>query len=215
MEPVIRRPIPATSPSWGGHPRLGSRAELQRRHPTLTVCVLERENRIAAHQTSHNSGVLHAGLYYTPGSLKARLCREGADAMYRFCDERGLPHERCGKVVVATELAQVDRLADSSGAGMRTAFPACGGSTRTGSTSSSPTRKAWPACTHPRRGSPISKQSLASSPPTFARPAGRSRRERGGEGRGRGARAAGRTLPRSRTQATRCSAPVPGRIGWR
>ncbi len=91
---------------------LAAARELQRRHPTLTVCVLERENRIAAHQTSHNSGVLHAGLYYTPGSLKARLCRQGLDAMYRFCDERGIPHERCGKVVVATEHAQVDRLAE-------------------------------------------------------------------------------------------------------
>ncbi len=65
------------------------------------IVVLEAEPRLASHQTGHNSGVIHAGLYYKPGSLKARLCVEGRDALCRFCDEHNVPFERCGKVVVA------------------------------------------------------------------------------------------------------------------
>ena len=89
---------------------LAAARELQRRHPSLSVCVLEREDRIGAHQTGHNSGVLHAGIYYEPGSLKARLCREGIGAMYAFCEERGIAHERCGKVIVAIGADELDRL---------------------------------------------------------------------------------------------------------
>jgi L-2-hydroxyglutarate oxidase len=75
--------------------------------------VLEAEDRLAAHQTGHNSGVIHSGLYYKPGSLKAKLCVSGRDALYRFCAEHGVPHDRCGKVVVATrenELPALDEL---------------------------------------------------------------------------------------------------------
>jgi L-2-hydroxyglutarate oxidase len=89
---------------------LAAARELQRRHPRLSVCVLEREARISAHQTGHNSGVLHAGIYYAPGSLKARLCREGVEAMYAFCEQRGVAHERCGKVIVATDTSELERL---------------------------------------------------------------------------------------------------------
>jgi len=67
-----------------------------------SLIVLEAEDRLAAHQSGHNSGVIHSGLYYKPGSLKARHCVEGREAMYRFCQEHGIPHERCGKLVVAT-----------------------------------------------------------------------------------------------------------------
>lgn len=74
------------------------------------VLVLEAEPVLAAHQTGRNSGVIHSGLYYKPGSLKARLCAQGRDAMYRLCQERGILHERCGKVVVATEPGQVPQL---------------------------------------------------------------------------------------------------------
>ncbi|MHC4590700.1 MAG: FAD-dependent oxidoreductase, partial [Planctomycetota bacterium] len=80
-------------------------------HPSLLV--LEAEDRLAAHQSGRNSGVIHAGLYYRPGSLKARLCVEGREALYRFCAEHGIPCRRCGKVVVATserELAALDAL---------------------------------------------------------------------------------------------------------
>lgn len=68
----------------------------------LQVLVLEKEARLAGHQTGHNSGVIHSGLYYRPGSLKASNCTAGREALYSYCAERQIPHERCGKVVVAT-----------------------------------------------------------------------------------------------------------------
>jgi len=74
------------------------------------VIVLEAENRLAAHQTGHNSGVIHSGLYYKPGSLKARNCASGRDEMYRFCEENEIPHERCGKIVVATSDDEIPSL---------------------------------------------------------------------------------------------------------
>jgi 2-hydroxyglutarate dehydrogenase len=87
--------------------------ELQRRDPSARVAVLEREPAVASHQTAHTSGVVHAGIYYPPGSLKARLCVEGARALGEYCAERGIPLRRCGKLVVAThagELARLDEL---------------------------------------------------------------------------------------------------------
>jgi len=78
--------------------------------PGLKLVILEAEDRLAAHQTGHNSGVIHSGLYYKPGSLKARNCVEGREAMYRFCDENGIPAERTGKVVVATLPAELPAL---------------------------------------------------------------------------------------------------------
>jgi (S)-2-hydroxyglutarate dehydrogenase len=78
-----------------------------------SLLVLEAENRLAQHQSGHNSGVIHSGLYYKPGSLKARNCVVGRETMYRFCQEHGIAHERCGKVVVAThpsELPALDEL---------------------------------------------------------------------------------------------------------
>ena len=77
-----------------------------------TILVLEAEDRLAAHQTGRNSGVIHSGLYYRPGSLKARLCTEGREALYDFCRERGIPHQRCGKLVVATRESQLAVLAE-------------------------------------------------------------------------------------------------------
>lgn len=76
----------------------------------VSVTVLEAEERLAVHQTGHNSGVIHSGLYYRPGSLKARNCVEGREALYRFCEENGIAHERCGKIVVATEERELPRL---------------------------------------------------------------------------------------------------------
>jgi 2-hydroxyglutarate dehydrogenase len=84
--------------------------ELLARHPRVSLCLLERETAIAAHQSGHNSGVVHAGLYYAPGSLKARLCVQGARELYEFCGERGIPSDRCGKLVVASERSELARL---------------------------------------------------------------------------------------------------------
>ncbi len=84
--------------------------ELLRRHPRLDVCVFDKEPRVGAHQTGHNSGVLHRGVYYAPGSLKARLCVEGAVAMERYCESRSIALEHCGKVIVATSPAEAVRL---------------------------------------------------------------------------------------------------------
>jgi (S)-2-hydroxyglutarate dehydrogenase len=74
------------------------------------VVLLEAEERIAAHQTGHNSGVIHSGLYYRPGSLKARNCAAGREALYRFCEERGVACERCGKLVAASRPEEIPRL---------------------------------------------------------------------------------------------------------
>src|SRR5437867_4810071 len=92
----------------GGIVGLATAFQLARRG--VAPVVLEAEDRIATHQTGHNSGVIHSGLYYKPGSLKAQLCVEGREAMYRFCQEHGIAHERCGKIVVATEEEELPRL---------------------------------------------------------------------------------------------------------
>ena len=87
--------------------------ELALRHDGLRVVVLEREPRIAVHQTGHSSGVIHAGVYYEPGSLKARLCVAGARELYEYCDARGIEARRAGKLIVATrerELGPLDEL---------------------------------------------------------------------------------------------------------
>lgn len=78
--------------------------------PDAEVTVLEKEPRVAAHQTGHNSGVVHAGVYYRPGSLKARLCRAGSRSMVDFCAEHGIPVRVCGKLIVATDPAELPRL---------------------------------------------------------------------------------------------------------
>jgi (S)-2-hydroxyglutarate dehydrogenase len=84
--------------------------ELAHRHPRASVCVFEREQQLAAHQTGHSSGVIHAGIYYRPGSLKARLCVDGARELYAYCAERAIEHQRCGKLILATDQPQLARL---------------------------------------------------------------------------------------------------------
>ena len=80
------------------------------RHPTLRIVVLDKEQEIARHQTGRNSGVIHSGVYYAPGSLKARLCVQGAAALTTYCDERSIPYDICGKVIVANGQAELARL---------------------------------------------------------------------------------------------------------
>lgn len=94
----------------GGILGLAVARELLVRRPELRLTVLERETELASHQSGHNSGVLHAGLYYPPGSLKARLCREGKDSLERYADEHGIAYERCGKLVVALTQSELPRL---------------------------------------------------------------------------------------------------------
>src|SRR6476620_8087152 len=87
--------------------------EVVRRRPGTEVVVLEKEDRLAAHQTGHNSGVVHAGIYYRPGSLKARLCTRGRALLEEYVDQHALPYRRCGKLVVAvdpSEMARFDAL---------------------------------------------------------------------------------------------------------
>src|SRR3954470_12401597 len=95
--------------------------ELTRRRPGTRVVVLEKEGRVAAHQTGHNSGVVHAGIYYQPGSLKARLCTRGGALLREYCDERKLPYQECGKLVVAVsddDVVRMDALAARAGQNM-------------------------------------------------------------------------------------------------
>src|SRR6478672_5860447 len=83
---------------------------LTQRYPELSLRVIEKEPDVGAHQTGHNSGVLHSGIYYKPGSLKAANCRIGKRAMERFCLENGVPHDICGKVIVAVDNAELPTL---------------------------------------------------------------------------------------------------------
>lgn len=94
----------------GGIVGLATARQLALDHPHSTVTVLEKEDRVAAHQTGHNSGVIHAGVYYKPGSLKAQLCRAGAASMVRFCEDHDIPHQVCGKLIVATDASELPRL---------------------------------------------------------------------------------------------------------
>ena len=89
---------------------LATALECSRRFPGKRLLVVEKEDRVAAHQTGHNSGVIHSGLYYRTGSLKARNCVAGCTSMKRFCQEHAIPFEECGKLVVATAPEEVPRL---------------------------------------------------------------------------------------------------------
>jgi 2-hydroxyglutarate dehydrogenase len=97
----------------GGIIGLATARELIKRFPNMTVAVLEKEREVAAHQTGHNSGVIHAGIYYKPGSRMAKTSVRGADMMYEYCKQNQLPVERCGKLIVAVdqkEHKEVERL---------------------------------------------------------------------------------------------------------
>jgi L-2-hydroxyglutarate oxidase len=94
----------------GGIVGLATAMELLKRKPGCSIVILEKERSLAQHQTGHNSGVIHAGIYYAPGSLKADLCRRGALATKAFCDEHGIPYEVCGKLLVATNALEAERM---------------------------------------------------------------------------------------------------------
>jgi len=97
----------------GGIVGLAAAREILTRRPGVSLAVVDKESSVGRHQTGHNSGVIHSGIYYAPGSLKARLCVEGASLMYEFCEGNGIPADRCGKLIVATtdsELPALDEL---------------------------------------------------------------------------------------------------------
>jgi len=94
----------------GGAVGLGVALEITRRFPRQKLLLVEKENKVARHQSGHNSGVIHSGVYYKPGSLKARLCVAGAAAMVEFCREHAIPHNVCGKVIVAIGEDELPRL---------------------------------------------------------------------------------------------------------
>lgn len=97
----------------GGIVGLATALQIKQQRPGLSVMVIEKEDHVAAHQTGHNSGVIHSGLYYKPGSLKATNCIRGYRMLLDFCDQESIPYDLCGKIVVATkveEIAQLDTL---------------------------------------------------------------------------------------------------------
>jgi L-2-hydroxyglutarate oxidase LhgO len=94
----------------GGIVGLAVGLEITQRFPRLRLLLLEKEDRVGQHQSRHNSGVIHSGVYYKPGSLKAKLCVTGAAAMIKFCREHGIPHQICGKLIVATHEEEFSRL---------------------------------------------------------------------------------------------------------
>src|SRR5687767_3890487 len=99
----------------GGIVGLATAWQLTERYPRLRVVVLEKEAAVGEHQTGHNSGVLHSGIYYKPGTLRALNCRTGKRAMEEFCASHAIPFETCGKVIVAVneaELPQLERIYD-------------------------------------------------------------------------------------------------------
>jgi L-2-hydroxyglutarate oxidase len=107
----------------GGIVGLATALTLTERAPGKRVCVLEKEPALAAHQTGNNSGVIHSGLYYKPGSSKAKTCVEGARRMVEFCKTHGIPHDICGKIVVATCDAELPALAELLRRGQANSVP--------------------------------------------------------------------------------------------
>ena len=94
----------------GGIVGLSTALQLRQRQPSRSLVVIEKESAVARHQSGHNSGVIHAGIYYEPGSLKADLCRKGVAATLRFCRDNGIRYEQCGKLIVATNDVERERM---------------------------------------------------------------------------------------------------------
>ena len=123
----------------GGIVGLATSRELLRRHPRLRLVNVEKEPAYNRHQTGRNSGVIHAGIYYKPGSLKAKLCVEGRKLALAYLDEKQIPYKMVGKLIVATEESELGRLDDLSPAAGRTGSRTCRSSTRRRSASASRT----------------------------------------------------------------------------
>ncbi len=107
----------------GGIVGLATAMAVTRRTSGARVLLLEKEPLCASHQTGHNSGVIHSGVYYKPGSLKARLCLQGSKALVLFCQAQGIPFQRCGKIIVATREAELPRLKELERRGVANGVP--------------------------------------------------------------------------------------------
>ena len=94
----------------GGIVGVSTAWQLQQRFPDKKIAIIEKEHQFACHQTGHNSGVIHAGVYYQPGSLKAKFCKEGVQATIKFCQDNGIAYEQCGKLLVATNEIEKTRM---------------------------------------------------------------------------------------------------------
>lgn len=94
----------------GGIVGISTAWQLKQRYPTARVLVLEKESEVSMHQTGHNSGVIHAGVYYQPGSLKAQFCREGVEKTISFCEKHDIPYDQCGKLLVSTNQTEYERM---------------------------------------------------------------------------------------------------------
>ena len=107
----------------GGILGVGLARELLEADDSLGLVVLEKESEIAQHQTGHNSGVIHSGIYYAPGSLKAQLCKRGNELLVEYCERRGIRYERCGKIIVATDRTDTARLEALHQRGLQNGIP--------------------------------------------------------------------------------------------
>lgn len=108
----------------GGIVGLSTARTLAQRYGGLGIAIFEKEPDVAQHQTGHNSGVIHSGIYYRPGSQRARMAVEGSERMVAFCEEHGIPYDRCGKVIVATEEGQIPALEELLRRGQANGVPA-------------------------------------------------------------------------------------------
>ena len=151
----------------GGIVGLSTALALARRENGATVLVLEKESACAPHQTGHNSGVIHSGIYYKPGSLKAKFAREGNLALVEFCREHGIPHDVCGKVIVATNRSELPLLENLYKRGLENGLEVIR-ITAEKVRRSSLMSDAWPAFMFARLASSAISKSLKSMP-TFSR----------------------------------------------
>jgi 2-hydroxyglutarate dehydrogenase len=126
----------------GGIIGLATARELALRYPSLRIAGVEKEDGFNRHQSGHNSGVIHSGIYYTPGSLKARLCVEGRKLTWRYCDRKRIEYRNIGKLIVATEPSELERLIVA--ASRRSIRPSRESSTGRASRRASPTTRRMP-----------------------------------------------------------------------
>ena len=217
-------PRPDIAIVGGGILGLAVARELARRDAGRRVVVLEREDRLALHQTGHNSGVAHAGIYYAPGSLKARLCVAGVRELAEYCDARGIPYERCGKVIVALDESELPGLDELQRRGEANGVPGLRRLDAAGLREIEPHAAGIAALHSPNDGD----RRLPRRRPRARRRRARGRRRdplrrgrdgdrgpRGVERHAAGARVVLRHAGGSSTPASRCSAPARGRTGSR